>query len=182
MHIHTGVDLDALIDAGNFICNALGRRWTQALCFSVAALCLLPAMLLPQQAWVGLVLLLLSKAAITTSFMVVYVQCAEIYPTTHRAAGTGLSSLVSSVFGTAAPYVAFLATTAHWLPYAVLLLVGVLGAVGAALLPETLGADLPQTLQEAEGFLVEDRFLSYKGRLRPDVCCRRGRVAPEETS
>lgn len=57
--------------------------------------------------WVTITMMLLSKMFITISFLVIYVQCAEVYPTTHRACGTGLSSLVSSCIGVIVPYIAY---------------------------------------------------------------------------
>ena len=40
-------------------------------------------------------------------------------------------------------------------------LVCAIGAVAVALLPETLGAKLPETLEEASVFGVDDKFFSY---------------------
>lgn len=58
--------------------------------------------------WVATALLTISKLFVTISFLVIYIQCAEIYPTTHRGSGTGLSSLISSCFGTTGPYIAYM--------------------------------------------------------------------------
>ena len=40
-------------------------------------------------------------------------------------------------------------------------LVCALGAIAVALLPETLGAKLPETLEEATTFGISDKFFSY---------------------
>ncbi|XP_037792587.1 solute carrier family 22 member 15-like [Penaeus monodon] len=111
------------------------------------------------------------------SFLVVYIQCAEIYPTTHRAAGTGLSSLISSSFGTTAPYIAFLSDRGPWIPYVILFSIGTLGFLCSSLLPETLDADLPQSLIDANTFLTSEKYFSYKGK-RP--CTKK--VVVNETS
>lgn len=58
--------------------------------------------------WAPTAMLTISKLCVTMSFLVVYIQCAEIYPTSHRGSGTGLSSLISSIFGITAPYIAFM--------------------------------------------------------------------------
>ena len=54
----------------------------------------------------------------------------------------------------------------YWagLPYVVLAVLGVVGMVVASLLPETLGEDLPQTLEDAEAFLIDQPFLSFRGK------------------
>lgn len=143
----------------------LGRRWTAAGSFVLASVCALAnAIFLETGPWVTIVLLLLSKVFITISFLVVYMQCAEVYPTTHRACGTGFSSLVSSCFGIIAPYIAYLAVYGAWLPYIIICVTGILGYICASLLPETLGADLPQSLLDANNFLTSEKYWSYKGK------------------
>ena len=58
--------------------------------------------------WAPTAMLVISKVFVTISFIVVYIQCAEIYPTSHRGSGTGFSSLISSIFGTMSPYIAYI--------------------------------------------------------------------------
>lgn len=148
--------------------QTLGRRWTAAGASMLAALCAFANAFLQGEAeWVPLTVLMLGKIFITISFLVIYVQCAEVYPTTHRAAGTGLSSLVSSCFGITAPYIAYAAVHAAWVPYIVLFAIGLVGFTAASLLPETLGVDLPQSLLDASSFLPSEKYWSYKGRR----CC-----------
>lgn len=52
----------------------------------------------------------------------------------------------------------------YWtgLPYLILAGVGFVGLVIASLLPETLGEDLPQTIEDAETFLLDQPFFSLK--------------------
>ena len=55
----------------------------------------------------------------------------------------------------------FLGQTDARLPYAVMFLVCAAGATAVAFLPETLGAKLPETLEEASVFGIHDKFFSY---------------------
>ena len=55
----------------------------------------------------------------------------------------------------------FLGQTDARLPYAVMFLVCAAGAAAVAFLPETLGAKLPETLEEASVFGIHDKFFSY---------------------
>ncbi|KAF2361630.1 Major facilitator sugar transporter-like [Trinorchestia longiramus] len=94
---------------GGWMVEVLGRRWSQASCFLMASVCAVASMSFldgEQSVWGTTALLTISKLFVTISFLVIYIQCAEIYPTSHRGSGTGLSSLVSSCFGTTAPYIA----------------------------------------------------------------------------
>lgn len=145
--------------------QTLGRRWTAAGASMLAALgALVTVFLTAESGWDPLYILLLSKFFITISFMVVYVQCAEVFPTTHRSSGTGLASLISSCFGITAPYIAFSVVVGAWVPYIILFLIAVVGFLCASLLPETLNTDLPQTLLDANAFLLSEKYWSYKGR------------------
>ena len=55
----------------------------------------------------------------------------------------------------------YLGQTDARLPYAVMFLVCAAGATAVAFLPETLGAKLPETLEEASVFGIHDKFFSY---------------------
>ena len=85
----------------------------------------------------------------------------ELFPTSVRQSGIGLATLISQAISIGGPYVIFLAATDAKLPYLVMFLVCALGAIAVALLPETLGAKLPETLVEATTFGVNDKFFSY---------------------
>uniref|UniRef100_A0A0P4WHF6 Major facilitator superfamily (MFS) profile domain-containing protein n=1 Tax=Scylla olivacea TaxID=85551 RepID=A0A0P4WHF6_SCYOL len=99
---------------GWFSAQNLGRRWTAAGAAILAGVCAFAtAFLQDETPWIPLMALMVSKMFITISFLVVYVQCAEVYPTTHRAAGTGLTSIISSCFGITAPYIAYLVSGAY---------------------------------------------------------------------
>ena len=54
-----------------------------------------------------------------------------------------------------------------WMPYIIIFVIGLIGYVAASLLPETLEADLPQSLFDANTFLSSEKYWSYKGRR----CC-----------
>ena len=59
---------------------------------------------------------------------------------------------------------------AAWFPYVILSLIGAMGMVAASFLPETLSEELPQTVPEAEEFLPNESFFSYKGKIVGPGC------------
>ncbi|KAK8720108.1 hypothetical protein OTU49_013570, partial [Cherax quadricarinatus] len=131
----------------------LGRRWTGALSILLAAIfSLANAILLNSSQWVTIMMMVMSKIFNTISFLMMYIQCSEIYPTTHRSCGTGLSSLISSIFSTAAPYIAYSHVYWNSLPFVIVFAIGFIGFVNASFLPETLDTDLPQSLLQADKF------------------------------
>merc|ERR1712025_1132976 len=54
------------------------------------------------------------------------------------------------------------------LPYLALFLICLSGSVATSFLPETVGAKLPETLEDANKFGKFDKYFSYKGRKAMD--------------
>ena len=78
-------------------------------------------------------------------FSIVYIYAAELYPTSIRSTAVGLGSTVARVGGIAAPLVAGMNGLIPLLIFGVSAL---LGGCLAIFLPETLGAPLPQSLEQ----------------------------------
>lgn len=55
--------------------------------------------------WVVTVLAILGKSAIAASFAIIYIYSAEIYPTTLRSTGIGISSMCGRLGGIIAPII-----------------------------------------------------------------------------
>lgn len=55
--------------------------------------------------WIVTVLAILGKSAISASFAIIYIYSAEIYPTTLRSTGIGLSSMCGRIGGIIAPII-----------------------------------------------------------------------------
>lgn len=108
----------------------------------------------------------MGKFGIAAAFAIVYVYSAEIFPTEYRSVGIGACSMCARIGGIIAPFIASLAKIYQPLP---LLVFGVLSIVSGCLiilLPETVGCELPQTLQESEEF-GKDQPIWYFS------CCKR---------
>ena len=85
----------------------------------------------------------------------------ELFPTSVRQSGIGLATLISQAISIGGPYVIFLGQYDLKLPYVIMFVVCATGALAVALLPETLGARLPETLEEASEFGKGDKYFSY---------------------
>ena len=85
----------------------------------------------------------------------------ELFPTNVRQSGIGFATLISQTISIGGPYVIYLAQTDMKIPYLIMCAVCAIGAIAVALLPETLGAKLPETLEEASVFGAKDKFFSY---------------------
>lgn len=104
------------------------------------------------------------KLNISGTFVVSYVQAIELFPTSVRQSGIGFATLISQTISIGGPYVIYLGATDLKLPYLIMFLVCFAGATAVSLLPETLGARLPETLEEASTFGAKDKFFSYLPR------------------
>lgn len=77
---------------------------------------------------------------------------AELLPTVVRAQGVTLIHITGFIASIISPFIVYLSAIASFLP---LLLLGIFGLIAGCLvlaLPETLGQELPQTLQDGEDF------------------------------
>ena len=104
------------------------------------------------------------KLNISGTFVVSYVQAIELFPTSVRQSGIGFATLISQTISIGGPYVIYLGAPDLKLPYLILFLVCAAGALAVSLLPETLGARLPETLEEASTFGANDKFFSFLPR------------------
>lgn len=136
-----------------FTLNRWGRRNILCGCMLTAGTMLLLSMAVPKgMDWLVVVLAMLGKMAITSSYGTVYIFSAEQFPTPVRNVGLGAASMVARFGGILAPYVNMLAEV--WKPFP-LIIFGALALVGgllSLLLPETLNKKLPETIAEGELF------------------------------
>ncbi|KFM59486.1 Organic cation transporter 1, partial [Stegodyphus mimosarum] len=98
--------------------------------------------------------------------MAVYQQSSELYPTTIRSIGMGMSGTFAGLANIIVPYVVFLAIYGKYLPYLIIGMVCILAGFSATFLPETLNEILPQTIYDAEKFGKDQKFFSCGGRKR----------------
>ncbi|XP_046742459.1 organic cation transporter protein-like isoform X3 [Diprion similis] len=85
---------------------------------------------------------------------------AEVLPTPARAQGVALVHIFGIIAHSMAPYVVEMAHIWDKLPMITLTVVSLVAAILVLHLPETMGEDLPQTLQEGEDFGREQKFWS----------------------
>lgn len=133
-----------------FTMQKIGRKWSVSVALIFAGISLVIAPFVHQKPY-KTVLFLAGKIGVTCAFGTIYLYTTELYPTSVRTAGVGISSMCGRIGAIVSPYIALLATDAPWLP---LVLFGIFALVSGALtvfLPETLGKDLPDSLAQALG-------------------------------
>ena len=143
----------------------LGRRWSisSSMLFCGTALILTAAV---ENPLAKTVLSQLGKFSITCSFAMIYAYAVEIFPTVVRSAGLGSSSCCSRIGSIIAPFIG--RELGRYSVVAPLLIFGITAFVAGLLtllLPETKNKPLPDTIEEGERFIGEQRI-----KLR---CCKK---------
>ena len=59
----------------------------------------------------------LCRFCVTLTFLIVYIQAAEVFPTQLRSTGSGFASTVSSVMSVGGPYMIFLVCAEHYIQH-----------------------------------------------------------------
>jgi len=136
------------------VIDRIGRKPLLAGGYFIASLCMLSNLLVSKEApvWISITQFLLTKAAITGVYATIYTFTPELFPTVIRNQAMGVCSMVARVGAITASFIAM------WLVerYGKLLMVipfgtlGVLAGIAALSLPETMGTNLPETIEEIE--------------------------------
>jgi OCT family organic cation transporter-like MFS transporter 4/5 len=166
--------ISAAVEIPAYACNLVllnnpkvGRRLALCGFMLIAGLALTITIFVPRNMTPLLITLsMIGKLAITTSYGIVYIFTAELFPTVIRNVGVGASSLCARIGGILCPYINLLGD--HWRPLP-LIIYGVLAFTGGLLslfLPETLNKELPETMEDGEKFGKNEESSSSS-------CCRK---------
>ncbi|XP_010631258.1 solute carrier family 22 member 6 isoform X3 [Fukomys damarensis] len=133
------------------VINSLGRRPAQAASLLLAGICILVNAVIPQdQTVVRTSLAVLGKGCLASSFNCIFLYTGELYPTVIRQTGLGMGSTLARVGSIVSPLVSM---TTELYPTAPLFIFGaipVAASAATALLPETRGQPLPDTVQDLD--------------------------------
>ncbi|XP_043308297.1 solute carrier family 22 member 6 [Cervus canadensis] len=148
--IFGAVDLPAKL-VSFLVINNVGRRPAQMASLLLAGICILINGVIPQdKSIVRTSLAVLGKGCLASSFNCVFLYTGEVYPTMIRQTGLGMGSTVARVGSIVSPLVGMTAELYPSLPLFIYGAVPVAASAAVALLPETLGQPLPDTVQDVE--------------------------------
>lgn len=141
---------------GRFLGDRIGRRLTNSLAFflmTMGSFALIFLIRNPEQEQYALLAIIFIKASSSITWFAVNLQAMEIYPTCLRQSGISTGSIAGNACGILVPYIVYLGTEYDMrYPYMILVMIGFCGMTSALMLPETLYAKLPNTLEEAMHF------------------------------
>ncbi|XP_053693290.1 carcinine transporter isoform X2 [Sabethes cyaneus] len=149
-----------------------GRRWPMCMLMILGGISCVATVVLPEDAVTEtLILYLLSKAALSASFLIIYPFAGELYPTQVRGVGIGTSSYIGGLGLIVIPFITYLGKENLILPLVIMGCISVAGGFTGLRLPETLHHRLPQTLEDGELFgkdwTIDDCFRCVPARKSP---------------
>ena len=140
--------------------DRLGRVTMLVLCQLVGGVsCILAGRLQPPAV---LPLSLIGKFSSSVVFLIVYLYTAEIYPTQLRGLGLALTATMARIGGFIAPYIAGIGVTSSKTPFLIFGGSALVGGLAAALLPETRGERLPETVQDVEEIVLKRAKICWR--------------------
>ncbi|XP_005082406.1 solute carrier family 22 member 13 [Mesocricetus auratus] len=137
--------------SGILVMEKLGRKWSQLGSLTLAGvMCVLIIVIPAGLPTVVTVLAVVGKFASSSAFTTSYVYTAELFPTVIRQTGMGLVSIFSRIGGIITPLVMLLEQYHKALPMLIFGSLPVGAGLLCALLPETRGQTLKDTIQDLE--------------------------------
>ncbi|XP_063622068.1 organic cation transporter protein isoform X2 [Cydia splendana] len=110
-------------------------------------------------------IVMVGKLFISGSYSIIYKYSAELFPTVVRSSGVGLGSMCASVSGALTPLISLLDTLNPKIPTIIFGFLALLSGASTFFLPETVGRNLPQSLEDGEKFGVGDTcFTNCSGK------------------
>ncbi|XP_025830038.1 organic cation transporter protein-like [Agrilus planipennis] len=154
------------------VLDVWGRRWLAFGSMAISGVFSLLACLVP----IGLptaTLAIIGRFAINITYNIGLQYAAELLPTVVRGQGVAFIHIMGYVASILAPFVVYLANIWTSFPLVILGILGILGGILTLFLPETLGHELPQTLQDGETFGMNQKIFEFP-------CCMRGKSGDNE--
>ncbi|XP_004854305.1 solute carrier family 22 member 13 isoform X2 [Heterocephalus glaber] len=134
-----------------FLMEKCGRKWSQSGTLILGGLmCIIITFIPSDLPVVVTVLAIIGKFAMAAGFTISYVYTSELFPTIIRQTGMGLVSIFSRIAGTITPLVILLGENHMALPMLIFGSLPIGAGVLCALLPETRGQSLKDTIQDLE--------------------------------
>ncbi|XP_050727292.1 organic cation transporter protein-like isoform X2 [Eriocheir sinensis] len=130
-----------------------GRKAVLVALFATCGTTVLVAPFLPldRNGWGFLAVMMASKFSITSAYQVVYLYSSELFPTTLRTRGVGLSSMVGRLGAIVSPVINLRLGAHHWaIPTTIFGCLTLAAAFLTCLLPETRDLALPDTVSDIE--------------------------------
>ncbi|KAM3919835.1 solute carrier family 22 member 20-like [Leptodactylus fuscus] len=144
------IDLPSKL-VGAILMSYSGRRVTQSASLILAGVALLCNAFIPQEMKMArLVLAVVGKGAMASSFCCAYIYSSELFPTVIRQSGMGIVGMKARMGSMVAPLVLMLAEISPIFPPAIYGVAAIISGTAAVFLSETSNQQLPDTIEDVE--------------------------------
>ncbi|XP_076141314.1 solute carrier family 22 member 7 [Alosa pseudoharengus] len=134
-----------------FSLNVIGRRYSQMGTLLATGICILINIFTPKSFWMfRTIVAVLGKGLSEAAFTTVFLYTTELYPTVVRQNGVGYTSFMARLGASISPLIMLLEDVWKPFPEVVFCSVAIFSGLVAWLLPETLNARLPETIDDIE--------------------------------
>ncbi|XP_018333220.1 organic cation transporter protein isoform X2 [Agrilus planipennis] len=154
------------------IMDRAGRRPLIAFYMITGGICCITAAKLTPATVGAISAAMIGKFLISSSFAIVYNYSAELFPTVIRNSALGLGSMCARLSGTLTPLVTLLDSFDPTLPAIVFAVIALISGALTLFLPETMGAPMPESIQDGEEFGKNDTCFT--------TCFRRKKVVDKK--
>lgn len=146
----------------------MGRKQVLITFNSICAACLLLQAMIPEGVY-SVALASVGVVSCYVVFVLVYLYCAELFPTVVRNAALGFLSMMARVGSMMAPFIAQLNYLGTWVPCVAFAVPPLFSVFLTLFMPETKGRGLLTTIEEAENYVhTEGRAKSIKVELNTE--------------
>ncbi|XP_063591394.1 organic cation transporter protein-like [Penaeus indicus] len=130
--------------------NRVGRKWPTILGYFMSGATIFLLVFVPSEmTWLVMTLAMVGKMCISGAFMISIVYMSEMFPTEVRLQGVGATVMACHVAAAIVPFITdYLGPFLPWAPSVIFCVSSAVAGVALLPLPETLGAAMPDTVQE----------------------------------
>ncbi|KAK9871378.1 hypothetical protein WA026_011633 [Henosepilachna vigintioctopunctata] len=145
--------------------DRLGRRFITSFNMVVGGMCCIIAVSFTIGSLVSISFVFIGKFLIACSFAVIYNYSAELFPTVVRNSALGIGGMCARTSGALTPLITLLDSFDPKMPSMIFAVIAILSGFLTMFLPETMGREMPSTIEDGENFGIGDTcFTNFFGR------------------
>ncbi|XP_070567464.1 organic cation transporter protein-like [Ptychodera flava] len=166
------VGISGLVEIPSYLCiiylmeTKMGRRYTffsSTLLVFIFSMCLVFTPMCDGITWLRITFAMIAKFGVAGMYTIIWFIAVELYPTSVRSVGMGVTSTFSMMGSTAAPQILYLGKWWEPFPNVIFSLTSIFAGGLILLLPETRGKALPDTIADAEKFGKDNKNPKMNG-------------------
>ncbi|CAH0723017.1 unnamed protein product, partial [Brenthis ino] len=141
----------------SFTLDLTGRKWITVIMMFCCCIFSILIALVPS-GWYSILCAIVAIFCVYLSYTVTLQWAAEMLPTCVRGFGSSIVQICGYIGTVISPFIAYLKVYITVLPLIIVGIIAAIGTVAALFLPETAGRNMPETFEEAEDLVKNQKF------------------------